>query len=73
MKESIFSVEAVKREQEQANLQRKVGLRIEESRNKVPMNITLSPEHKYKLQEYARKKHLSASILIQLWIDEKCL
>ena len=76
MKESIFSVEAVKREQEQADLQKKVGLNVEKkplSNRKVPMNITLPPEYKYKLQDYARKKHLSASILIQMWIDEHCV
>ena len=76
MKESIFSVEAVKRQQEQANIQKKVGLNSEEkiiSTRKVPMNITLPLEYKYKLQEYAKKKHLSASILIQMWIDEFCV
>ena len=76
MKESIFSVEAVKREQEQADLQKKVGLNVEKkplSNRKVPMNITLPSEYKYKLQNYARKKHLSASILIQMWIDEHCV
>ena len=76
MKESIFSVEAIKRQQEQADIQKKVGLNAEEkiiSTRKVPMNITLPLEYKYKLQEYAKKKHLSASILIQMWIDEFCV
>ena len=76
MKESIFSVEAVKRQQEQADLQKKVGLDTDEkimSARKVPMNITLPLEYKHKLQEYAKKKHLSASILIQMWIDEHCV
>ena len=77
MRESIFSVEAVKRQQEQADLQKKVGLTTTEEQNlqtrKVPMNITLPLEYKYKLQEYAKKKHLSASILIQMWIDEYCV
>ena len=76
MKESIFSVEAIKRQQEQADIQKKVGLNSEEKiiqTRKVPMNITLPLEYKYKLQEYAKKKHLSASILIQMWIDEFCV
>ena len=76
MKESIFSVEVVKRQQDPADLQKKVGLDTEEkiiSARKVPMNITLPVEYKYKLQEYAKKKHLSASILIQMWIDEYCV
>ena len=72
MKENIFSVEAVRRQAEQEDLQKKVGLKIEDKR-KVPMNITLLPEHKYKLQEYAKKKHLSASIIIQMWIEEYCV
>ena len=49
MPESIFSVEAVKREQEQARLQRMVETGKPEK--KVPMNITLSVEHKKKLSE----------------------
>ena len=68
MKESIFSVEAVRRQAEQE----KAGLKIEDKK-KVPMNITLFPEHKYRLQEYARKKHLSASIIIQMWIEKYCV
>ena len=67
MPENIFSIEAVKREQEQARLQQVVATKKTEK--KVPMNITLSIEHKKKLIEYARKKHLSASVLIQMWID----
>lgn len=76
MKESIFSVEAVKRQQEQADLQKKVGLNVEEkvdSHRKVPMNITLPSEYKAKLQEYAKKKHLSSSVIIQMWIDKYCV
>ena len=60
MKESIFSVEAIKRQQEQADIQKKVGLNSAEkitSTRKVPMNITLPLEFKYKLQEYTKKKH----------------
>ena len=72
-KESIFSVEAVKREQEQAKLQKKVGLETEVNfEKKVPMCITLPPDYKVRLQDYARKKHLTASIVIQMWIDEYC-
>ena len=45
----------------------------EVSGRKVPMNITLPVEYKEKLQAYAKEKHLSASILIQMWIDEHCV
>jgi len=72
MKKNIFDVEAVRRQAEQEDLQKKVGLQIEDKK-KVPMNITLLPEHKYLLKEYARKKHLSASIIIQMWIEKYCV
>lgn len=69
--QNIFSIEAENRQLEQETIQDKIGLRVS-SRNKVPMNITLPPELKLKLKDYARKKHLSASIVIQMWIEEFC-
>ena len=69
MPESIFSIEALKREQEQARLQQITSSGGGGKDKKVPMNITLSKEHKEKLVKYAREKHLSASVLIQMWID----
>lgn len=69
--QNIFSIEAENRQIEQEVIQDKIGLRVS-SRNKVPMNITLPPELKLKLKDYARKKHLSASIVIQMWIEEFC-
>ena len=72
MKESIFNVEAARRQAEQEILQKKVGLPVDDKK-KVPMNITLFPEHKHMLKEYAKKKHLSASIVIQMWIEEFCV
>ena len=71
MRESIFSVDAIRREQEQAQIQKMVGIKPEiKNDRKVPMNITLPAEYKIKLQNYAKKKHLSASIVIQLWIEK---
>jgi len=69
--QNIFSIEAENRQLEQETIQDKIGLNIS-SRNKVSMNITLPPELKLKLKDYARKKHLSASIVIQMWIEEFC-
>ena len=40
---------------------------------KVSMNITLPQVYKEKLQKYSVEKQLSASILIQMWIDEHCV
>jgi len=70
-KENIFSVEAVNRQKEQEAIEKKIGLNVL-SEKKVPMNITLPPELKIKLKNYARKKHISASIVIQMWIEEFC-
>ena len=74
-KESIFSVDAVKRQKEQEQMEKKLSKTNTEevSGRKVPMNITLPVEYKEKLQAYAKDKHLSASILIQMWIDEHCV
>lgn len=73
-KESIFSVDAVKRQKEQEQIEKKLSKSYTESvySRKVPMNITLPVEYKEKLLTYAKGKHLSASILIQMWIDENC-
>lgn len=42
------------------------------SNRKVPMNISLPADFKRRLIDYANSKHISASIVIQLWIDEYC-
>lgn len=73
-RESIFSVDAAKRQKEQADIEKKVTKQVDDtSSRKVPMNISLPVEYKEKLQAYAKEKHLSASILIQMWIDEHCV
>ncbi len=73
--ESIFSVDAVKRQKEQEKIEKNLSKSHTEdiSGRKVPMNITLPVEYKEKIQAYAKEKHLSASILIQMWIDEHCV
>jgi len=40
---------------------------------RVPMNITLPQEQKNKLQAAAKAKGLTASVMIQMWIDEHCV
>lgn len=71
-KENMFSTEAVKRQKEQEQMEKKLT-NTNDSTRKVPMNITLPADYKNRLQEYAKAKHLSASVLIQMWIDEKCV
>lgn len=68
---SMFSVDAAKRHQEQTALTSQLTGAPKPTR-KVPMNITLPLEHKNKLVEAAKAKGLSASIIIQMWIDEHC-
>lgn len=49
-------------------------MKTEQKRSrKVSMNITLPQAYKEKLQKYSVEKQLSASILIQMWIDEHCV
>ena len=71
IRKNIFSVEAENRQKEQEAIENKIGLDVPAQR-KVPMNITLPPELKIKLKDYARKKNLSASIVIQMWIERFC-
>lgn len=69
--QSIFSVDAAKRHQEQTALTSELTGAPKPTR-KVPMNITLPVEHKNKLVAAAKAKGLSASVIIQMWIDEHC-
>lgn len=69
--QSIFSVDAVKRHQEQEALSSQLTGAPKPTR-KVPMNITLPLEYKNRLVETAKSKGLSASVIIQMWIDEHC-
>ena len=69
--QNMFSVDAAKRHQEQTALESQLTGSPKPTR-KVPMNITLPVEHKNKLQAAAKAKGLSASLIIQMWIDEHC-
>ncbi len=73
--ENIFSVDAVKRQQEQEKMEQKLSKSHTEqiSERKVPINLTLPAIYKEKLLSYAKEKHLSASVLVQMWIDEHCV
>lgn len=71
-KQSMFSTEAANRHQEQTALANQLTGAPKPPTRKVPMNITLPLEHKNKLQAAAKAKGLSASVIIQMWIDEHC-
>lgn len=72
---SMFSAEAAKRHEDQENIKAHLGLAAEpvKSKRKVRMNITLPQDYKDRLTAAASEKHLSASVLIQMWIDEHCV
>ena len=75
-KESIFSTAAAERQKEQQDLENQMT--SENKRNdkpkvldkRVTLNITLPQKHKDKLKEIARQRNLSASIIVQTWIEE---
>ena len=69
--QNIFSIEAENRQIEQEVIQDKIGLDIPKHKRE-PMNITLPPALKIKLKDYARKKNLSASTVVQMWIERFC-
>lgn len=69
--QSMFSLDAAKRHQEQTALASELTGAPKPTR-KVPMNITLPLEYKNRLVETAKTKGLSASVIIQMWIDEHC-
>ena len=69
----MFSTEALKRHQEQETIKATIGLSGAKKPRKVPMNITLPSDYKDRLTAAAKEKHLSASVLIQMWIDEHCV
>lgn len=68
---SIFSIDAAKREEEQTNLEAQLTNKIgRTSSRKVRMNIVLPAESKRKLEAAAAERGLSASVLIQLLIND---
>lgn len=70
---SIFNISFMKREKKQVKFHRKSGLCLPTKKEKkISMNITLPADYKEKLQCLAAEKHLSASVLIQMWIEKHC-
>ena len=69
-RKSIFDDAAESRQQEQERIE--AQLTNKASNRKEHLNISLPKEYKDKLFAYAKKRCLSASVLIQMWIDEHC-
>lgn len=70
-KQSMFSIDAAARAQEQTAIESSLK-GIKKSNRKVAMNISLSQDYKDRLIAYANSKGLSASVIVQMWIDEHC-
>ncbi len=70
-KQSMFSIDAAARAQEQTTIESSLK-GMKKSNRKVAMNISLSQDYKDRLIAYASSKGLSASVIVQMWIDEHC-
>ncbi len=70
---NTFMHDAEKRQEEQQQIEAQLtGSETKGSTRKERMNITLPSSYKKRLIAAAREKSLSASVLIQMWIDEHC-
>ena len=75
---NTFKQEAEKRQAQQQQIEAQLTgseeQKVEEAKpeKRERMNITLPPGHKKRLEAAARNKSVSASYLIQSWIDEHC-
>ena len=67
-----FKMEAESRHNQQETIKAQIGIAPPKNNRKVPMNITLPSDYKERLTFAAKAKHISASVLIQRWIDEFC-
>ena len=68
---SMFGAEAAKRQKEQETLEASLTNKPEKSTNrKERMNIVLPSDCKKRLMDYARRKSLSASVVIQMLIND---
>lgn len=70
---NMFAVEAQKRHESQQDINNELENKPKKPTRKEKLNITLPKECKDKLMEYSKIKHISASVLISMWIDEHCI
>lgn len=80
-KSNPFAMAQQKREEEQANIKKNLGMKSIEmpekeperiSKRKVRLDVTVPQATKDKLIEYAEKQGLSASVAVQILIDKAC-
>lgn len=74
-----FAKAQEKREAEQAKIKQNLGMKTAKvettasSKRKVRLDVTVPADTKQKLLDYAENKGLSASVVVQMLIDEQCV
>lgn len=74
-----FAQAQEKREAEQAKIKQNLGMKTVKaeatapSKRKVRLDVTVPADTKQKLLDYAENKGLSASVVVQMLIDEQCV
>ena len=73
-KENPFARAQKQRELEQAQIKKNLGIKtdVRSANRKVRLDVTIPSDTKQKLLDYADTKGLSASVVIQMLIDENC-
>ena len=73
MATNMFAEAQKKREAEQAQIKSSLGLKTAKtSKRKVRIDASVPVETKDKLKNFAEAKDLSASVVLQMLIDEGC-
>ena len=74
-KKNMFAEAQKKREAEQADIKAKCGVKTAQvsTKRKVRLDVTVPQDTKERLLDYAEKKGLSASVVVQILIDEACV
>jgi uncharacterized protein YaiL (DUF2058 family) len=73
MAETMFSKESAKRQKEESKKHADVGhAEAVQAEKKINVNFSLAPASKDKMHAKAKEMGISASSLLQLWINEHC-
>ena len=74
-KKNMFAEAQKKCEAEQADIKAKCGIKTAQvtTKRKVRLDVTVPQNTKERLLDYAEKKGLSASVVVQMLIDEACV
>lgn len=74
-KKNMFVEAQKEREAQQADIKAKCGIKTAQvtTKRKVRLDVTVPQNTKERLLVYAEKKGLSASVVVQMLIDEACV